>query len=91
MLKEFADRLPPDLDAPNVLFLPEGHRLLHLILFERLETGGPEPPTLARREPGATISDPGLKDSLNRPRLERGRPAMTSADGSRRGGRPTVY
>jgi hypothetical protein len=72
LLREFADRLPRSNDDPLVLLTRDNGRVfVHVKLFELLDILRREPiSNAAYPEHGRVISEPQLKNCLNRPRYE---------------------
>jgi hypothetical protein len=73
LLREFVDRLPPNLDPSVLLIRDNGRKFVHLRVYELLEMLRREPistPTFPENGMvhGGVISEPRLKDCLNRPR-----------------------
>jgi hypothetical protein len=72
LLREFADRLPRNKDDPYVLLTRDNGRVfVHLKVLELLDILRREPiSNAAVPEHGRVISEPQLKDCLNRPRYK---------------------
>lgn len=90
LLKKFADRLPPNYDDPYVLLVRDnGRNFIQMKVNELLETLRREPnPSSSYPEHGRVISEPRLKDTLNRPRFDAyGGSAKNSDGGIHRGRR----
>lgn len=73
LLGEFAARLPPNHDPYLLLIRDNGRKFLHVKVFELLEMLRREPISTSsypEQEHGRVISEPLLKDCLNRPRFD---------------------